>query len=247
MLIGDEFCLEAPDAGVWGPFSIQPDLLSQVHFAPETFAHKPSRHTIVGQNSWKIEQACIWYLSERLRVRDQEVSPGTHREDRSCYNTARVAISKFGADCKLVSDVAKLAVNVLCRTSGFAEYIYGVGANDPMEQLFQWRLAPSMQTRLAIMEPFQPTPLQYMTTDYPIVIDFINWPSIRDQLIFKLGSYDLDQVVADIVANTVIEIPEMRVAINIHDTFFTRVFSNTAAIIRTKYGSTLRMTLFYHH
>jgi len=64
-------------------------------------------------------------------------------KDRSCYNPTRVAISKFGADYKLISDVAKLAVKLMCRMSGFTEYVYGVGANDPMEQFFQWRLGPS--------------------------------------------------------------------------------------------------------
>jgi len=79
------------------------------------------------------------------------------------------------------------------------------------------------------MEPFRPTPLQYRTTDYPIAIDFINWPSVRNQLIIELGSYDLDQVVADIVSDTV---PEMRAAINIHDMFFARVFPTYQKLFR---------------
>jgi hypothetical protein len=51
----------------------------------------------------------------------------------------------------------------------------------------------------------------------------------ESKLIFKLGTYDLDRVIADIVANTVIEIPEMNAAINIHDRFFTKIFSKTTS------------------
>lgn len=231
MMLMDEISLVTPDPSqhqvIWNPY--QPDLMSQARFVQQEEGHEFPRFTVVGQNSWRIEQASLWYLSERFGIRDPAV--GTHQNARSCYDTTRLSLARLQQDSDrlIVSDVAKMAVNVMCRTSGFTEYIYGVGANEPMEQVFQWRLSPSTHTRLAIMEPFRPTPLQYMTTDYPIAIDMVNWPTIRDQLIFKLGSYDFDQVIADIVANTVIELPEVRAAVNIHDTFFTRVWSKAAA------------------
>jgi hypothetical protein len=181
----------------------------------------------VERNSWKIEEACLWYLTDKLQLQGLRAEPGIHQESRSRYEPTQIAIGEVDFNDSIVSDVVKLAIDVMCRTNGFAEYIYGVGTNEPMEQIFRWRLSRSTKNRMAIMEPFRPTPLQFKTTDYPHVIDFINWPAIRDQLIFKLGTYDLDRVIADIVANTVIEIQEMNAAINIHNTFFTRVFSKT--------------------
>lgn len=228
MLLMDEISHAVPSQhqATWNPY--QPDMMTQARFVQSETIDFP-HFTVVGENSWKIEQASLWYLAERFGVHDHAI--GTHQAARSCYDTARLSISRLHRECDrtIISDVAKMAVNVMCRASGFTEYIYGVGANVPMEQVFQWRLSPSTHTRFAIMEPFRPTPLQNMTTDYPIAIDMVNWPTIRDQLIFKLGSYDFDQVIADIVANTVIELPEVRAAINIHDTFFTRVWSKAAA------------------
>lgn len=51
-----------------------------------------------------------------------------------------------------------------------------------------------------IPEEFRPAALQVMSFDHPIATDFINWPSIRDQLIFKAGKYDLDRMVHDMVS-----------------------------------------------
>lgn len=87
----------------------------------------------------------------------------------------------------------------------------------------RWRLVPSPQNRNAIPEPFRPTPLQYTTREYPLVIDFINWSSIRDQLILNLGSYDFDALIRDLVLNTVIDVPAFALALNVRDVFMTRV------------------------
>jgi hypothetical protein len=73
------------------------------------------------------------------------------------------------------------------------------------------------------------TALQVMSFDHPAAIDFINWSSIRDQLIFKAGKYNLDRMVNDIVSDTVIDIQQFRAPINIHDTFITHVFSFSTA------------------
>lgn len=87
----------------------------------------------------------------------------------------------------------------------------------------RWRLAPSPQNRNAIPEPFRPTPLQYTTRKYPVVIDFINWSSIRDQLILNLGSYDFDALIRDLVLNTVVDVPAFGLALNVRDVFMTRI------------------------
>lgn len=205
--------------------------LSGFEFVPEEPGYESPQFHLVGDNSWKIEEACLCYIGQHFNISGLEPSlHDLHRKDVSHYDALRTAIPSLDIGDSIVADVARLAVDIMCKTSGFSRYIYGVGANRDMEKVFQWRLSPSMRNRLLIPEPFQLTPLQYMRKcNYPVAIDFVNWPSIRDQLIFKAGTYDCDQVIADIVANTVIEIPERRVAINIHDTFFTKIFSLTAA------------------
>ncbi|KAF2802837.1 uncharacterized protein BDZ99DRAFT_468777, partial [Mytilinidion resinicola] len=108
-------------------------------------------------------------------------------------------------------------------------YVYGTGANEVMEKVFRWRCTPSLQNRRAIPEPFRPTTLQTMSMNHPNIIDFINWGCIRDQLIYKHGTYDMEQMFTDLLLNTVIEIPQFQVSINILDTFIQIVFSTTAA------------------
>ena len=95
-----------------------------------------------------------------------------------------------------------------------------------MELVMRWRIAPSTANRLAIPEPFRPTPLQSMNCDHSLMIDFVNWPTLRDQLILYGTCIDLDVVVRDIVTNTVIDIPQMQVALNILDLFQNKVLAN---------------------
>jgi hypothetical protein len=85
-----------------------------------------------------------------------------------------------------------------------------------------------VRNRANIQEPFCPTQLQLMNTNYAVSIDFLNWPSIRDQCIFKRGEVDVTALVEDIIANTVVEIPEFRAAINVHDAFITRALRQAA-------------------
>jgi hypothetical protein len=55
--------------------------------------------------------------------------------------------------------------------------------------------------------------------------------------IFKRGEVDVTALVEDIIANTVVEIPEFRAAINVHDAFITRVLRQAAGF-GSGYGST---------
>lgn len=48
---------------------------------------------------------------------------------------------------------------------------------------------------------------------------------------------DVTALVEDIIANTVVEIPEFRAAINVHDAFITRVLRQAAGF-GSGYGST---------
>lgn len=96
----------------------------------------------------------------------------------------------------------------------------------------RWRIAPTTANRLAIPDPFRPTPLQYMNSNHKhhLSIDFINWPSLRDQLILQYQTPNLEQVISDIVLNTVIDIPQMQIAINILDLFHNKVQPKMASV-----------------
>lgn len=180
------------------------------------------------ERTQKIEEACITYLSQKLGLLSLPQllhSPG----QLAHIDSIRTAIATVDHDSGVIADVVKIGVDLMARSSGFSAYIYGVGANECMERILRWRCSPSQTNRMNVPEPFRPTPLQYMSFDHPIAIDFINWPSIRDQLIFKAGTYDLPKMIDDIVSNTVIDIPQFRASINIHDTFITRVFSYSAS------------------
>lgn len=76
-----------------------------------------------------------------------------------------------------------------------------------------WRL--STGARALVPNPFRPTPLQCGLGVPDLVIDFLNWADVRDQLILANGNVDLDEMVRDLVLNTVVEIPQRSVAVNV--------------------------------
>ncbi|KAF4432237.1 hypothetical protein CGCF413_v005781 [Colletotrichum fructicola] len=123
----------------------------------------------------------------------------------------------------LVSKLASIAVEVIGALAGLEPYIYGVYFSKYMESVMRWRISNSVEDRLQIPVPFRPTPLQSATPFHPVVIDFINWPSIRDQMILYSSKLDLDAMSRDIVLNTVVELPGKRVSVNIHDVFFNHI------------------------
>ncbi|KAF4823456.1 hypothetical protein CGCTS75_v010420 [Colletotrichum tropicale] len=124
---------------------------------------------------------------------------------------------------RLVSKLASIAVEVIGALAGLEPYIYGVYFSKYMESVMRWRISNSVEDRLQIPVPFRPTPLQSATPFHPVVIDFINWPSIRDQMILYSSKLDLDAMSRDIVLNTVVELPGKRVSVNIHDVFFNHI------------------------
>jgi hypothetical protein len=96
-----------------------------------------------------------------------------------------------------------------------------------MEYVMRWRIKPSTANRLAIPEPFRPTPLQYADgATHPLVIDFIRWPQLRDQLILLSRRANIDHIIDDIVFHTVVEVRQMRVSLGVVDLFYARVFPN---------------------
>ncbi|KAJ5949901.1 hypothetical protein N7454_001485 [Penicillium verhagenii] len=103
------------------------------------------------------------------------------------------------------------------------------GVFQHMEMVVQWRLTRSLEDRLAIPDPFRPTPLQ-LNTDYPICIDFLNWPTIRDQLIMQKDDGDFTLLMRDIVMNTVIEFPALNASVNIHDLYYDKISPGTLKV-----------------
>jgi hypothetical protein len=90
---------------------------------------------------------------------------------------------------------------------------------------------PTTANRNAIPEPFRPTPLQFSSKKYPLPIDFIQWPSIRDQLILQAGSYDLEQVIRDLIRHTVVEVPDFSMSLNTLNLFSTKILSHESCSV----------------
>jgi hypothetical protein len=86
-----------------------------------------------------------------------------------------------------------------------------------MEKVLHWRLCKG--DRSCVPKPFRPTALQSSQAKPQLAVDFLNWPDIRDQLLLNMASIDLDTLTRDIVLNTVIEVPQRNVAINVFDLF----------------------------
>ncbi|KAH7083524.1 hypothetical protein FB567DRAFT_86244 [Paraphoma chrysanthemicola] len=130
----------------------------------------------------------------------------------------------------LITKVASTAVQVLAARAGLGTYIYPTMFAVYLEYIMRWRISQCRNDLLAIPEPFRPTQLQCSNSSYPVVIDFINWPSIRDQLLRHVRYLDLDAMCRDIVLNTVVELPEFGIAVNIHDLLFDHLLPQTEGV-----------------
>lgn len=67
---------------------------------------------------------------------------------------------------------------------------------------------------MAIPEPFRPTTLQREVA-HPLIVDFMNWPSVRDQMILHMNDLDLDFLCRQIHLNAVIDVPSLKVSVKI--------------------------------
>ncbi|OCK82351.1 hypothetical protein K432DRAFT_424234 [Lepidopterella palustris CBS 459.81] len=178
--------------------------------------------------SQKIEDACVSYLKNAALQHSEQVQARSC-DSLDCSSSHQSILVNMNLSPSLLAEVSKVGVYLMVRIGGQSSYVYGTGANDLMEKVFRWRCCPSHQNRMAIPEPFQPTTLQTMSMNHCNIIDFINWPCIRDQLIYKHGTYNMEQMLSDILLNTVVEIPQFQVAVNILDTFITRVFNTMSS------------------
>ncbi|KAF5004431.1 hypothetical protein FDECE_9069 [Fusarium decemcellulare] len=152
-------------------------------------------------------------------------------------------IDHDGANNKcMVERLASTAVEVIGALSGLEPYIYGVRFATYMEYVLRWRISAKPEDRLAIPKPFRPTPLQCATPEHPTVIDFINWHSIRDQMILYSAHLDLDTMSRDIVLNTVIELTQQRVAVNIYELLTTYILPRVRGCHVESHSSMLHNT-----
>ncbi|KAL6408898.1 heavy metal translocating p-type atpase [Ilyonectria robusta] len=152
----------------------------------------------------KVEAGCKRYISEIAQANSQ-ASAG-QLATRSNFDQAQ-----------LIQQIASAGVNVIASFSGLTTYIYGSNFFRCLERILQWRLCNTTEFRMAIPEPFRPTPLQDASTSHPIIIDFITWPSIRDQMILHQDSLDLDLLCQELTLHAVIEIPEKEIAVGVYD------------------------------
>ena len=186
-----------------------------------------------------IEKTCVLYICRMLDMPVDE-------HQLNVYSSMAALKQKYSDQVanQVVADLAEIAVRLMCSLSGMSEYVYGVvspthtqalriiilsntlvakGASEVMEYVLRWRISPTVANRLAIPEPFRPTPLQYSKTNYSLSIDMINWPTLRDQLILYSDESNIDEIVYDVVLNTVIEIPQMQISLNVLDLFQSRI------------------------
>ncbi|KAH7121839.1 hypothetical protein B0J13DRAFT_158984 [Dactylonectria estremocensis] len=152
----------------------------------------------------KVEAACRRYVAEAAHA---NIPTSTDLlAPRSSYNQAQI-----------IQEIASAGVNVIASLSGLTTYIYGSNFYRCLERILQWRLCNTPESRMAIPEPFRPTPLQDASKSHPIIIDFITWPSIRDQMLVQHDRVNLDLLCQELTLHAVIEIPEKKIAIGVYD------------------------------
>ncbi|KAF4447582.1 heavy metal translocating p-type ATPase [Fusarium austroafricanum] len=137
-----------------------------------------------------------------------------------CISRIRqMALARHLSTDLITKQVAVATVHMLGTNSGLLQYLYGVNGAAYMERTVYWRLTGAR--RSLVPEPFRPTPLQCssLSTSIGPVIDFLNWPEIRDQLILAGKNLDMDAFSRDVVFNTVIEVPEQNLAVNVFGQF----------------------------
>ena len=99
-----------------------------------------------------------------------------------------------------------------------------------LEKILTWRLSAAPDDSAAIPKPFTPTRLQHRQNAglaaHHLLVDFICWPEIRDQVILNAAKLDLDELQRDITLNTVFEAPQYGAAINVFDSISSCIYNN---------------------
>ncbi|OCK85512.1 hypothetical protein K432DRAFT_421768 [Lepidopterella palustris CBS 459.81] len=120
----------------------------------------------------------------------------------------------------LITNLAATASYFLGVLGGLEAFMFGTNAGKVCETIIRWRMMPTAANCLAIPEPFKPTHLQRQLPNHPLVFDFIMWPTVRDHLILHSHQFNSDDMIADILLNTVIDVPERDVAVNVYDLYY---------------------------
>ncbi|KAM5352909.1 hypothetical protein ACJ41O_005631 [Fusarium nematophilum] len=149
----------------------------------------------------KVEAACKKYMTQIQHGPVTEVSAAEVSSDPT----------------QVVNRLASVAIKLIGDHSGLSAFMYGTDFYKCLEQVLRWRLCNTVESRASVLGMFKPTPLQYTSTDHPIIIDFITWPTIRDQLILHRQTLDLDALCRDLTLHTVVEVPERRAAVGVYE------------------------------
>jgi len=140
---------------------------------------------------------------------------------------------------KVLDNLINVAVYLIAVFAKVEIFLYCLGADRILEAVLRWRFLPSRENSYAIPSPFCPTPLQAYGPGHHVMIDCCVWPNIRDQLILHNGSYDMDELSADMMQLTVLEIPYLKAAANVLDLLVTDILpeengSSDASLHRSK-------------
>jgi hypothetical protein len=103
------------------------DIFSSVRFFTQTEQNSSPPFFNVVNETWKIEEACLWYLAPKLGITGIDTSRDSPAHERSKYASLRAAIARVDTSTSgIVADVAKVGVELMCHRSGFSEYVYGL-------------------------------------------------------------------------------------------------------------------------
>jgi Domain of unknown function (DUF3425) len=120
------------------------------------------------------------------------------------------------ADSETAAELCRIALRVV-RGLGIGGGAFGWVPSFVTERVYRWRICPTRYHRHAIPPPYLPTPIQHLAINspdpYPHAIDFLPWPTLRDQLIIYSGCYDTQLLVRDTVMNLVREVPSLKIAL----------------------------------
>ncbi|KAI9150874.1 Acetyl-coenzyme A transferase nodX [Paramyrothecium foliicola] len=115
---------------------------------------------------------------------------------------------------KIGGELVSAASRVGTRCLGLSAYVNKVGGHRHLEAVMSWRLGWTSKDK--VPSPFRPTTLQSRSPQHPLVFDIFNWPDIRDQLVLDEQSVtDADALTRDLLLHSVIEQPQLGVAVNV--------------------------------
>ncbi|KAI3573262.1 hypothetical protein IWW34DRAFT_597180, partial [Fusarium oxysporum f. sp. albedinis] len=161
----------------------------------------------------KVLSACRHYLKDELKA----VPPDLAHSLREIQNEL------------LSQQVAAAAIRFLSHAAGIEPYVYHTGRADYLEKIIRWRLSTIPDDGAAIPKPFAPTRLQHRqnagAVSHHLLVDFICWPEVRDQVVLNAARLNLDELQRDIVLNTVLEAPQYGVAFYVFDVINTSILN----------------------